>query len=168
MQVYKAIVERRSVRRFKNKKISLELITRILNAGRWAPSGLNNQPWRFVVVSNPDLKQKIAACTDSAKTINSAPCVIAVFLDKKNSYNRDKDMQAVGACVQNMMLGIFDLRLGGCWLGEILNKKTKIAKLLNVPRSYELAAVVAFGYADEKPRAVRRSRIEQLVFKEIR
>ena len=94
--------------------------------GSWAPSGLNNQPWRFVIVRDSQLRSDLADCTKYGKIIRNAPVCIAVFMDQSKSYDRVKDLQAIGACIQNMLLSIHDLGLGAVWLGEILNKKGKL------------------------------------------
>ncbi|MFH1641471.1 MAG: nitroreductase [Nanoarchaeota archaeon] len=144
-----AIKNRRSIRRFLDKKVESKDIDVILQAGRWAPSGLNNQPWKFQVLKEE--KIKIADLTTSSKIINASSVCIAVFLDKGQGYNRDKDMQGIGACVQTMLLQAYSIGIGSCWLGEILNKKDKFNKILLIPDSLELAAVVALGYPAESP-----------------
>lgn len=168
MELFEAILGRRSVRKFQPREISRDLLLKIIEAGRWAPSGMNNQPWRFVLVQDKTVKDKISSCTAYAKIINSASCLIAVFIDADAVYNRDKDMQAIGACMENMLLMAFALGLGGCWLGEILNKKTAVAELLAVPPTYELAAVLAMGYPDEAPRQASRKKLKELLIKEIK
>lgn len=65
------------------------------------------------------------------------------------SYSREKDILAVGACIQNMLLQIHAIGLGACWLGEILNNADKVEALLGVPEFYELLAVLAIGYPKE-------------------
>lgn len=166
MELLEAIIARRSIRKFKPQDVPEELLKQVLEAGRWAPSGMNNQPWRFIVVKDIKLKKRLSEFTVYSKVINNAPCIIAVFLDSDSVYNRDKDMQAIGACIQNMLLAIFGLGLGACWLGEILNKKDKVSLLLGAPAVYELAAVIALGFADEMPSRTMRKKLADLIFKE--
>ena len=118
--ILKIIKGRRSIRKFNIKKVEKDKIRNILTAGRWAPSGLNNQPWRFVLIESQKYKDKIAQLTEYGGIIKKAPIAILVFLDKNSSYDRDKDIMAIGACVQNMLLEAHSLGLGSCWLGEIL------------------------------------------------
>lgn len=159
------IKTRRSIRRFKPEPIEDETIIKIIEAGTWAPSGKNNQPWKFVVIKDKTLKEKIAQYTIYSRTIvNSAIC-IAVFLDHKLSYDHTKDVQAIGACIQNMLLSTHYLGLGGVWLGEILKNKDKVESKLDVPESFELMAVIALGYPDEKPKAPYRMGLDEVVFK---
>lgn len=137
---------RRSIRRFKPDPIDDQTIERILEMGTWAPSGLNNQPWRFVVVRADDVRQELARQTKYSSIIQTSPVCIAVFLDQAESYDRVKDAQAVGACIQNMLLTIHHLGLGAVWLGEILKNRRNVEKLLGVPGSCELMAVIALGH----------------------
>lgn len=139
------IKTRRSVRKFSKVSISLKTVENILEAGRWAPSGLNNQPWRFMVLDGTK-KDNLAKYTHYSYIIKGADKVILVFMDKKSAYNYEKDLMAIGACIQNMLLYIHSQDLGCCWLGEILNKRKEIKKLLNLSENLELEAVLALGY----------------------
>jgi len=140
-----AIRTRRSIRRFKPDPVDDETVERILEMGTWAPSGLNNQPWKFVVVRGEEVRRELARQTKYGHILESAPACIAVFLDADESYDRTKDAQAIGACIQNMLLTIHHLGLGAVWLGEILKNRKSVEKILGVPESCELMAVIAFG-----------------------
>ena len=125
------IKSRRSVRHFTDWTLADEVIDSILEAGRWAPSGMNNQPWSFAVIKKPETKQALASLTHYGQILLSAPVLIAVFLDNAVTYDRTKDCQAVGACIQNMLLYIHSKGLGAVWLGEILRSKDKVAEVLH-------------------------------------
>ena len=155
--VLSAILERRSIRKYKTKHISDASIETILEAGRWAPSGLNNQPWRFLIIKDEAVKEKLAECTESSDIILECDTAIGVFYSLQDGYNRDKDIMSIGACIQNMLLAAKSLSIGSVWLGEILNKKKRVNEALGVEDRNELMAVIAFGYPDEKPEATRRS-----------
>lgn len=162
MSILNLIKSRRSVRKFKKTKISVKTVKKILEAGQWAPSGLNNQPWRFMVLEK-DRKDSLAKFTHCSHIIKSANKVILVFLDKKSSYNYEKDLMATGACIQNMLLYIHCQKLGACWLGEILNKRTKIKKLLKLNRNLELQAVIALGKPFIYSKKGKRKELESLI-----
>ncbi|MEW6444221.1 MAG: nitroreductase family protein [bacterium] len=140
------IKTRRSIRRFREDSVDDHTIRTIVEMGTWAPSGLNNQPWRFVVVRSPEVRKRLAGQTKYGSTIESAPVCIAVFLSQPESYERVKDVQAIGACIQNMLLTIHHLGLGGVWLGEILKNRGRVEEILGVPEGCELMAVIAFGW----------------------
>ena len=159
-----AIKSRRSIRKFTSRGVDDEHLDQIVEAGMWAPSGLNNQPWRMAIIKDSRTRQAIAPLTRYAAIIEGAPVVIAVFLDANASYDRTKDVQAIGACIQNMLLTIHDLGLGGVWLGEILKNKEKVSHIIKAPDNLELMALIALGHPDEKGgRAYRKTR-EEIVF----
>ena len=117
------IKTRRSIRKFTSKAIEDEQLNQIIEAGTWAPSGQNNQPWKIAIIKDHYIKTSLAPLTRYSPIIEGAPVLIAVFLDISLSYDRTKDIQATGACIQNMLLAIHALGLGGVWLGEILKNK---------------------------------------------
>jgi len=154
---------RRSIRKFTKEHIDDTTIEKIIEMGTWAPSGLNNQPWRFVIVRDKEIKDKLAQQTKYSPIIENAPVCIAVFLDNAASYDRVKDIQAIGACLQNMLLAIHAMGLGGVWLGEILKNRKEVEKLLGVPEPCELMAVIAFGRPAEEKGEGRRKPIEEVI-----
>jgi nitroreductase len=91
---------RRSIRNFSGKKLTSADISRILEAGRWAPSGLNNQPWRFLVIEDKELRNRISVFTSYGSILRRAAAVVIVCMDVADSYNRDKDLMAIGASIQ--------------------------------------------------------------------
>lgn len=166
MDTIEAIKSRRSIRVFTDENVSEELVTQILEAGRWAPSGLNNQAWRFIIVRNPDTKIELSKLTNYCPTIKIASLLIVVFLDKDHVYNYLKDVQSIGACIQNMLLAIHSIGLGGVWLGEILKNKEIVNKVLEAPDSFELMGVIALGHPVNKKFGSERKELDQLVFRE--
>ena len=161
MEILNLIKTRRSTRKFKQRTVSQAVIKNILEAGRWAPSGLNNQPWKFKVI---DKKQKnnLAKYTRYSYIIKSADQLILVFLDKKSSYSHEKDLMAIGACMQNMLLYIHRRKLGACWLGEILNQRNKVQRFLKIPKSLELEGVLALGYPLKMSKKPKRKSLKSL------
>lgn len=93
MNALELIKTRRSIRKFNKGGISSKIIGKVLKAGRWAPSGLNNQPWRFMVLSG-EKKDLISEYTHCGYIVKGADKVILVFLDKKSSYNYEKDLMS--------------------------------------------------------------------------
>lgn len=150
MKIEDAIKQRRSIRRYTDRMPKEEDIQKILEAGIWAPSGLNNQPWKFKILKEKNLKDGLANFTKYGGVIKDAPVAICVFLDNNATYNREKDIMAIGACIQNMLLQAYGLGLGSCWLGEILNRKEEVERYLKIDSDYELMAVVTLGYSDEE------------------
>ena len=124
--VLKLIRSRRSVRNFVYKKIDNQTIKEIVDCGRWAPSGRNTQPWKVQIVSHPTVKRLIAENSKYGGIIESAYLNFVVFLDLERGYDRVKDILAIGAFIQNMLLAIHAKGLGAVWIGEILQNKDKV------------------------------------------
>ena len=144
------IKSRRSVRNFVYKKIDNQTIKEIVDCGRWAPSGRNSQPWKVCIVSHPTVKRMISENSKYGGIIESAYLNYVVFLDLERGYDRVKDILAVGAFIQNMLLAIHAKGLGAVWIGEILKNKEKINEIFKLsPENYELMGVLTIGLIDE-------------------
>ncbi len=168
ISVIDAIFNRRSIRNFLSEKPKKEDILKIIEAGIWAPSGHNNQPWRFVIIWSEELKEKLAKLTIYGHLVRKAPVLIGVFLDKKSMYHQIKDHQSAGACLQNMMLCAYSLGLGTCWLGEILKNEKEVKELLGLtPSEYEMVALLAIGYPNDKSKRTGRKPLSEFLLKEI-
>lgn len=155
--------QRRSVRDFLKDQPDAGLIMSILEAARWAPSGLNNQPWKFMRITDKEMREKLASFTKYTEIVTGAPVSIIACLDLARSYHRDKDLMAIGAAIQNILLCAHSLGLGTCWLGEIINRKDEIARWLGLDKDLEIMAVIAVGYpAGTRPDGERRP-LEQIV-----
>jgi nitroreductase len=167
MELLEGIYSRRSVRGYTDQPVVREQLMEIVKAGTWAPSGLNNQPWRFVIVQETEARKKLAGFTKYRMIIESAPACIAVFIDRDAMYNDIKDHQAMGACIQNMLLAAHALGLGAVWLGEILNNAENVRVFLELPPEMELMAVVAIGHPIAKKRTSQRREIADVLLKEV-
>ncbi len=163
MDILEIIKSRRSVRIFREAQVSDELIEKILEAGRWAPSGLNNQPWRFAIIRDKLINDMFSKLTRYSRTVKGSQVLLAVFLDNSVSYDRTKDVQSAGACLQNMLLEAHSLGLGGVWLGEILKNSEKIREMLGLRKDLELMAVIALGFPAESPKAGNRKELKELI-----
>lgn len=145
------IKERKSVRSFVYKTISKDIIGNIIEAARWAPSGNNSQPWKVCIVIHPTLKRMLADLTKYGGTIEEAYVNFVIFLDLERGYDRTKDLQAIGAFIQNMLLAVHAQEdLGAVWIGEIINRKEEVNEIFKFPvEKFELMGVVAMGIVDE-------------------
>ncbi len=162
MDCLKALFERRSIRRYLPRQVEREKIEMALKAAHWAPSGKNNQPWRFVVTTDQGVRNFLAELTVSGRIIREAPVSIAVFMDTAVSYHREKDLQAMGASVENLLLALHCQGLGAVWLGEILKNRQRVEEILEVPESWEFVALVCTGYP-AKDGSSSRLPLEQVV-----
>jgi len=166
-EILEVIKNRRSIRKFEtDKEIPPNIIKEIILAGSFAPSGHNNQPWRFVIIRDNDKKQKLSQLTAYGNIVKSSNTLIAVFINHKHSYDRDKDLMAIGACIQNMLLYITSIGLGAVWLGEILKNKDKVREILDISADNELMALLALGYPAQNPKSPGRKSVEELILSE--
>ncbi len=168
MELLEGIFSRRSVRSYRDEPVSAGDLHQILVAGSRAPSGLNNQPWRFVVIRSREVKDDLAELTRYRRIVSSAPLLIAVFIDRQAIYNEVKDHQGIGACIQNMLLAAHGLGLGAVWLGEILKSADEVRARLGVADVMELMAVLAIGHpAGPAGELTGRKPLDQLLLKEL-
>jgi nitroreductase len=164
--VQETIRTRRSVREFTGQPVERHLLERIITAGIWAPSGLNNQPWRFVIIRDADVRAQLAALTHDAHIVKAAAALIAIYLDHETMYDRIKDHQSAGACIQNMLLTACELGLGAVWLGQILRSKDQVNSILRLGSRYELAALLAVGWPQHRSQRSRREPLNYFILHE--
>lgn len=163
MEVFDCIKNRYSVRKYKDKPIKPELINKILETSIWAPSGKNGQPWRIRVITDKEQIKEISALSIYKAWMDKAPCLLAVFLDKGNSYNYVKDVMACGALFQNIMLCAYSLSIGSCWIGEILPKEKLVKSILGIENEkYDLMGIITLGYKSKQEVHVGRKDLKEL------
>lgn len=157
------IKERKSVRSFIYKTIGKDIINNIIEAGRWAPSGNNSQPWKVCIVTHPTLKRMLSDLTKYGGTIEEAYVNLVIFLDLERGYDRTKDLQAMGAFIQNILLAVHAQEdLGAVWIGEIINRKEEVNEIFKFPvEKFELMGVVAIGIVDEAREKIREESRER-------
>ena len=164
--VLDAIYRRRSIREFTDKEVTREKLYEIVKAAIWAPSGLNNQPWRFAIIKDPQIKEQLAEQTHYGHIVENANALVAVYLSKEEMYDTVKDIQSAGACIQNILLAVEALDLGAVWLGQILKNKDEVNRILGIAESFDLMAVVALGYPSHRKQKSRRKDISEFLIKE--
>ncbi len=165
--VLQLIKRRRSVRRYAEKPVPEEVMEQVLEAGRWAPSGANIQPRRFLVVTRKDLLERIARLSHygpvkSAHVANAAALVLMLGDNKTISPTVTLDCAIAGT---NMTLMAEALGIGSCWIGAF--EEDNIRDLLAVPDRYDIVVMIAFGYPEgELPKPTPRLELENIVHHE--
>ena len=146
MDTFEAILKRRSVREYTGESIPKETLIKIVNAGRWAPSGYNRQPWDFIVVTDRGMINKF---TIAAKWIENSGAVIAVVLDPSASKFWLEDGSAA---IENMLLASTALGYGACWLeGYTEPREDEFKELLGVPDGKRLLTLIPIGVPTHWP-----------------
>ena len=146
MDFSEVVVKRRSIRKFRGDVVPDEVLDRVLEAGRWAPSAGNSQPWHFIVVKNREKREALAKGGRYAKFLAESPVAIVGCGDQKASPN----WYAVDVAIamQNMVLTATAEGLGTCWVGSFSEERVK--SLLKIPERYRVVALLALGYRREK------------------
>jgi len=154
------IKTRRSVRSFTAEPVSRAQIEKILDAGRWAPSGKNTQPWRFVVVESAGKREALAKLAPQAGMIATAPVTLAVLLDRDAGYDELKDVQGIGAAIENILLAAHALGLGACWMGKA--RDAEIERVIGARAHEELMAIIPIGHPAEGSNDASRLPLETI------
>ncbi len=166
-----AIATCRSIRRYLDRSVPLDLIDQLLEAATRAPSSHNSQPWRFAVITTTSVKAQLAdrmgerlradrlRVTDrveeidrdvarSRERITAAPVVIVVCLSasKADHFERLMAMQSVAASIENLLLAAHEAGLGACWMAAPLYCPDVVREVLQLPTDWESQALITLGY----------------------
>ncbi|UOO38291.1 nitroreductase family protein [Oscillospiraceae bacterium CM] len=163
MDVFEAIKTRRSIRKYSDKPVEEEKLTSILEAGRLAPSAMNAQNWRFIVVRDREKIQKLMDASDGQSFVGQAPCVLVVCASNRRLMACGQPTDTVDAAIAMafMILQAHALGLGTCWLGRFFADAIK--KTLNIPDDVAVVAVTPLGYPAEQPAARPRKARREIV-----
>jgi len=172
---FTVLKERRSVRKFKKKEVPMELIEKIIEAGTWAPSAMNSQPWEFIVVRTPEGRRRIRQIYDEASEtagfykqntefIENATLILALSNTEKILHTL-----STAAAIENILLAATAFGLGSVWTCRALRVEKSINELkefFQIPQKYEIIGIIAIGYPDEKPLAKERRKLGEVIHRE--
>jgi nitroreductase len=147
-----SIFHRISVRKFEAREVELEKIEKILAAGMQAPSAMNQQPWEFYVVTNPEILQKLGQSGPYSGPASKAPAAIVSVYRKSGLPVPAYAPIDMSIAMENIWLETDSLGLGGVWIGTypMQERMDAVRKVLNIPDSLEVFALFPFGYPAEK------------------
>ena len=170
MEFYDVIKTRRSVRSYKPDPIPDDVLKRVLDAARIAPSGSNRQPWKFIVVKDEETKKKLVPACHNQSWMAEAPLIIAACAQELD-YNRGGYMGKLSGVMDatiaftHLILAARAEGLGTCWIGAFDNERVK--EILGVPEGWNVAALTPLGYPAEGENAFRettsRKPLEEIV-----
>ncbi len=159
MEVLEAIRSRRSIRKYREEPVPEEKLEQILDAGRWAISSHNSQPWKFIVVRDRQSMDSIAALLPWGRFLTQAPLAIAVVVDPGATNHPLEDGSLAAG---NMLLAVHALGLGGCWVDPSASEEA-VKQMLGISPGDKLICVIPVGYPDEAPTR-RRKELKDIVF----
>lgn len=154
MSLLDIIKSRKSIRRYKEDPIPEDVLLRVLEAARLAPSGKNLQPWKFIIVGDDAGKKALAEASRGQFFMAGAPFIIAACGCPEMSYQRQGNyMQSwpidVTIAFQHLVLQAEEEGLGTCWIGAFEEKEVK--RLLHVPENWRVLALTPLGYPAQVP-----------------
>jgi nitroreductase len=154
MDALEAIRMRRSVREYTGEQIPREDLETIVDAGRLAASGHNNQPWEFIVVTDRDTIKQLKV---ASLWMEKAGAIIAVVLDPSSRWWREDG----SAAVENMLIAATALGYGSCWLqGYTMPREEEFKRLLGIPGGKRLLTLVPIGVPVQWPRKEKKTLTE--------
>ena len=168
------VTSRQSVRKYSDRLLEKEKLDRIIEAGRMAPSACNAQPWKFIVVTDPELVLKIAEAA-SAKLIGmnsfvaQAPVILVIVREKPNMSskvgatikNKDYSLIDIGIATENICLQAKAEGIGSCIIGWF--DERMIRKILYIPKSKRVELIITLGYSLSEKREKKRKPSEEIV-----
>ena len=152
MELMDGLLTRRSVRVFKNEKVSEETIDKLARAGMFAPSARNQQPWIFVTTNNAETLKRISEAVPTGKMASGAAFAVAVCVDESALASPDYFIQDCSACVQNVLLAAHAEGLGAVWVGmhPKNDREQAVRDIFGIPSDVPVAALVVGGVPAEK------------------
>jgi len=173
MKFLELIQKRQSVRKYADQPVEKEKIARCIEAARLAPSACNAQPWKYIVVEDPEIKEKVAreaynAVAPFNKFALQAPVIVAIVMEKPNLLSqfggrvKDKDFYLIdiGITAEHFCLQAAEEGLGTCMLGWF-NEKAVI-RLLGIPEKKRIGLLITLGYASDEQRTKKRKEIPDM------
>lgn len=178
MKLIDLINKRFSVRNYIDKPVEREKIDLCIEAARLAPSACNSQPWKFIVVDDPILKNKITGnifkgLYEMNSFAKQAPVLVIVISEKGRFTakvagfirNTQYYLIDIGIAVEHFILQATELNLGTCWIGWFDEKKLK--KILSIPKREKIDIVFTLGYSLETPPEIKRKPVEEMYYNKI-
>jgi nitroreductase len=189
MEFMMLAAKRRSIRKFRPDAVASDVLGRVLEAGRWAPSAGNCQPWRFVLVTDVQVKGKMAeVCTGFSREhwrsfsserakylaarggtwdksyMRNVPVLITVCYELLQDVKEELVLASVWMAVENMLLAATAEGLGSCvYTFHSRREESSVKRILWVPKNYRIAGIVQIGHPSVEPPAPYRKKLEEMV-----
>lgn len=159
METFDAISKRASIREYRSKPIPKDLLEKLVDAGRRAPTARCVEPWEFVVITDREKLQKLGDIATSGGFVKDAAACIVVFCKDTKYYLEDGC-----AATENILLTAADSSLGACWIaGDKKPYVSNVVKLLGAPSDLKLVSLISLGWPREKTEQVKSRKLEDVL-----
>ncbi len=158
-ETIKNIKERRSVRKYKAKEISKEILEELIDCAHLAPSARNDQPWEFIIVTKKETLNKLGEVITTGSFIRDAAACIIVCGTENGHLVEDGC-----AATENIMIAAYSLGIGTCWVAgfnRVYNNEVK--KVLGIPEDKDIVSFIPLGYPDEKPEMKSKRSLNDII-----
>lgn len=167
MNVYEAIRQRRSVRAYRARPVAEKTLARLIEAVRLAPSANNRQPWKFILVTDPDTRRRLAAAARGQDFVGQAPVVVAaVGLDpaREMTCGIPGDPVDLAIALEHLALAAVEEGLGTCWIGAFYQEEVK--EILGVPGKMKVVQLMTLGWPADAPVEKKRKEAGEITCRE--
>ncbi|NLO27363.1 MAG: nitroreductase [Actinobacteria bacterium] len=164
MDFLELVSSRYAVRSYQPRPVEQDKLDRVLEAVRLAPSGSNRQPWRFVVVRDPEIRQQLVPACSGQRFLAQAPVVIAgvgLMPDRKMRCDIPGDPVDVAIAMEHLALAAASEGLGTCWIGAFY--QDQVREVLGIPDTVKVIQMMALGYPADEPRPKNRKPLSEIV-----
>ncbi|MDI6806621.1 MAG: nitroreductase family protein [Candidatus Aenigmarchaeota archaeon] len=157
MDVIEAIRKRRSIRKYVRKELSEELLKKLIEVAKLAPSAKNQQPWKLVIVKDDSIKEKLVEACMGQEFVGECSIFVAGVGDPKFKWH----VVDTAIALEHVALEAVELGLGSCWIGAF--EEDEIKEILKIPKEMRVVACMTIGYPAEKPEQRPRKSVRELV-----
>ncbi|NLY77511.1 MAG: nitroreductase [Tissierellia bacterium] len=164
MDVFTAIQNRRSIRKYMDKPVEEEKLYKVLEAARLSPSAKNQQNWKFIVVKDKEIKSKLVKEAIKQPFVEQAPIILVSCGTEPDSImkcGQPRYTVDLSIATAYMILEAYEQGLGTCWLGSF--DEDKVKEILGIPDKVRVVAITPLGYPAETPFMRPRKDIKEIV-----
>ena len=159
METFEALAKRASARDYMNQPVPKDVLEKLVDAGRRAPSARAVEPWEFVAITDRAMLDKLAGIISTGVFLKQATACIVVFCQDTKYYLEDGC-----AATENILLAATDLALGTCWIaGDKKEYCEEVSKLLGAPAHLKLISLISVGWAVREPKQHKRRTLSEVL-----
>ncbi len=163
MELKEAIYKRRTIRIYNNDPVNDEEIRELISAAIQAPTACNFQLWKFIVINDLALLNKIYSAGGAAFIKNVKQAILVTYSNQTDNLEYKDFIESASASIENMLLMATELGIGTCWVNNLPNK-SKLRNIFGIPRGYDPIALITIGHYDKEPKYVaRKNTVDELI-----